>query len=171
MWCTGIAGTPRANASERPTVAPTSSAPTRPDLRYTPPHQSLLQSVPPLSARPGSAVRFYVRDRARPVLALRRRSQRVISPDYTIGWLKDLFIVVNGDAGFIAGCFNTQYTHDLFYLALLPRSVGPMRVDVNFVRPGVPLVYTPCPYKVPFKIASVLYKAAAIAVKFRTILK
>ena len=28
-----------------------------------------------------------------------------------------------------------------------------------------------CPYKVPFKIASVLYKAAAIAVKFRTILK
>ncbi|MPN30931.1 hypothetical protein SDC9_178402 [bioreactor metagenome] len=61
------------------------------DLRYTPPHQSLLPSVPPLSARPGSAVRFYVRDRARPVLALRRRSQRVISPDYTIGWLKDLF--------------------------------------------------------------------------------
>ncbi|MDR3932043.1 MAG: hypothetical protein Q3X61_02470, partial [Escherichia sp.] len=31
--------------------------------------------------------------------------------------------------------FNTQYTHDLFYLALLPRSVGPMRVDVKLCSP------------------------------------
>ncbi|MBW6100081.1 hypothetical protein KZ774_06370 [Escherichia coli] len=86
---------------------------------------------------------------------------------------KPFFIVVNGDAGFIAGSFNTQYTHDLFYLALLPRSVGPMRVDVKLCSPlGESLVYTPHPYKSPFqKKAAVLYKAAAIAVKFRTILK
>ncbi|RNL74651.1 hypothetical protein D7I40_10025 [Citrobacter sp. MH181794] len=60
----------------------------------------------------------------------------------------------------------------MFYLALLPRSVGPMRVDVKLCSPQefrscILLVLI----KVPFKIASVLYKAAAIAVKFRTILK
>ncbi|ETJ34540.1 hypothetical protein Q604_UNBC11037G0002, partial [human gut metagenome] len=68
--------------------------------------------------------------------------------------------------------FNTQYTHDLFYLALLPRSVGPMRVDVKLCSP---LEKASCILltliKVPFKKAAVLYKAAAIAVKFRTILK
>lgn len=117
---------------------------------------------------PESAARFYAHDRGKPVQALRRRSQHVISPDYTIGWLTDPFVVVNSDAGFIAGCFNTQYTHDLFYLALIPRSVGRMRVDVY---PQSRLRVYSLPYKVPFKKAAVLYKAAAIAVKFRTILK
>lgn len=130
-----IAGTSRANARERPTVAPTSSAPTNPGLRYRPQHQCLLPLNQTPLAPPGSTVRFYAHDRGRPVQARRRRSQRAISPDYTIGWLTNLFIVVNGDAGFIAGSFNTQYTHDLFYLALLPRSVGPMRVDVKLCSP------------------------------------
>jgi hypothetical protein len=82
------------------------------------------------------------------------------------------FVVVNGDAGFIAGCFNTQYTHDLFYLVSIPRSVEPGRVDVKLCSPqeeGSCILLTLI--KVPFKIASVLYKAAAFAVKFRTILK
>jgi hypothetical protein len=43
--------------------------------------------------------------------------------------------------------------------------------DKTLFAPGTTLVYTPHPYKSPFKKAAVLYKAAAIAVKFRTILK
>ncbi len=141
-------------------------------LRYRPQHQCLLPLNQTPLAPPGSTVRFYAHDRGRPVQAQRPRSQRAISPDYTIGWLTNLFIVVNGDAGFIAGSFNTQYTHDLFYLALLPRSVGPMRVDVKLCSPPEKascILLTLI--KVPFKKAAVLYKAAAIAVKFRTILK
>ncbi|AYM45051.1 hypothetical protein DBP88_25655 [Enterobacter hormaechei] len=60
----------------------------------------------------------------------------------------------------------------MFYLVSIPRSVEPGRVDVKLCSPQeeascilFPLI------KVPFKIASVLYKAAAFAVKFRTILK
>ncbi len=141
-----MAGTFRANASERPTVAPTSSAPTGPGLRYRPPRRYRSPSDRLLLMPPESAARFYAHDRGKPVQALRRRSQHVISPDYTIGWLTDLFVVVNSDAGFIARCFNTQYTHDLFYLALIPRSVGRMRVDV-YLSPD--FVYTPSPYKSP----------------------
>nr|MDQ6119452.1 hypothetical protein [Klebsiella pneumoniae subsp. pneumoniae] len=82
-----------------------------------------------------------------------------------------MLVVINRDAGFIAGCFNAQYTHELFYLASIPRSVGPMTGDVKLAHPGALFVYTPHPYKVPFKKAPVLYKAAVVAVKFRTILK
>jgi hypothetical protein len=97
-----------AKASERPTVAPTSSAPTRPGPRYRPRHQYQLNLTRPLSAPPESGEPF-ARGHERPVQARRRRSQRAISPDYTVGWPEALFVVVNGDAGFIAGCFNTVH--------------------------------------------------------------
>lgn len=35
--------------------------------------------------------------------------------------------------GFIAGCFNAQYTHELFYLASIPRSVGPMTGGIGYL--------------------------------------
>jgi hypothetical protein len=46
-----------------------------------------------------------------------------------------------------------------------------MTGDVKLCSPLVLFVYTPHPYKSPFQKGAVLYKAAAIAVKFRTILK
>jgi hypothetical protein len=121
--------------------------------------------------RLNQAVRFYARGRARPVQAPRRRSRRAISPDYTVGWLTDLFIVINRDAGFIAGCFNTQYTHDCFLPRFNTAQCRSMTVDVKLCSPQEGFVYTPHPYKSPFQKGAVLYKAAAVAVKFRTILK
>lgn len=62
-----------------------------PGLRYRPPRRYRSPSNRLLLMPPESAARFYAHDRGKPVQALRRRSQHVISPDYTIGWLTDLF--------------------------------------------------------------------------------
>ncbi len=109
--------------------------------------------------QPESAARFYAHDRGKPVQALRRRGQHVISPDYTIGWLTDLFVVVNSDAGFIAGCFNTITRMTCFTPRSNTAQCGSNAGGLMQSR----LVYS-LPYKSPFQKAAVLYKAAAIAV-------
>jgi len=61
----------------------------------------------------------------------------------------------------------------ILYLFAIPRSVGSWAVVVKLLfNPGAEVVYTPPPYESALvKRAAVLYKAAAFAVKFRTILK
>jgi hypothetical protein len=60
----------------------------------------------------------------------------------------------------------------VFYLASMPRSVGSMPLVVNFTHPLEGLrVYSPPLQKSLSKKAAVLYKAATVEVKFRTILK
>jgi hypothetical protein len=60
--------------------------------------------------------------------------------------------LVQGNAGFIAGRFNTQYTHDLFYLTQISRSVEPGRVDVKLSSPlALSSCILPTLIKVPFQ--------------------
>ena len=134
MWCTGIAEVrPRArrqrastHSLRQPAAAP-ATRPEGPASVYATASISFAVGPPAFKrgAGSGSTVFTYVIAQAGFGQLRRRRSQRVISPDYTIGWLQDLFhrrqwqVPVSSRR-----MFQCQVPHDLFYLALLPRSVG-----------------------------------------------